>query len=98
MNPFVSQKTAYSDEMKTLFKELREVHARICLQYAEEKGVELNMDHVHRSINAAADFDIIMFKTYAYHQLNSQPKTGLHIDECIAIAAHESYKKVKELG
>lgn len=98
MNPFVSKNIAESDEMKTLFKELREVHARICLQYAEEQGENLDMDHVHRSINAVAEFNIIMFKTYAYHQLNAQPKTGLHIDERIAIAAHESYKKVKELG
>lgn len=97
MNPFVSGKIAESEELKSLFKELREVVGRVCLQYAEEKGENLNMDHVHRSLHASIDFDVIMFKTYAYHQLNSQPNTSLPMSEKIAVAAHESYKRLKEL-
>lgn len=97
MNPFKSEAIADSPELKSLFNELREINARICLQYAEEKGVELNMDHVHRSISAMVDFDVIMFKTYACYQLNNQPETSLDINEKIAIAAHEAYKRVTEL-
>ena len=98
MNPFISQMMADSDKMKALFVELREITARICFQYAEEKGENLNMDHVHRSIHAATDFDVVMFKTYAFHQLNNQPETSLPIDERVAIAAHEAYKKVIKRG
>ena len=97
MNPFQSSAISETEEMKSLFKELREITGRICLQYAEEKGEKLNMDHVHRSLHASIDFDVIMFKTYAYHQLNSQSTTSLPMSEKIAIAAHEAYKKVKEL-
>lgn len=99
MNPFESKgNIAESNEMKALFKELREVHAKICLQYAEEKGADLSMDHVHRCIHSAADFDIIMFKIRASAQLVHQPETTLPIDERIAIAAHEAYKEVKSFG
>ncbi|WVT33183.1 hypothetical protein PS49_79 [Aeromonas phage PS49] len=97
MNPFKSRNIAETEEMKALFKELREITGRICLQYAEEQGEKLNIDHVHRSIHAATDFDVIMFKTHAYHQLNSQPNVSLPMSEKIAIAAHESYKRLKEL-
>lgn len=97
MNPFQSSAISETEEMKSLFKELREVAGRICLQYAEEKGENLNMDHVHRYLHASIDFDVIMFKTYAYHQLNSQPNTSLPMSEKIAVAAHESYKRLKEL-
>lgn len=98
MNPFKYSSLAETEQMKALFKELSELNARICLQHAEEKGVELNMDHVHRSIHAATDFDIVMFKTSAFHQLNNQQETSLDINERIAIAAHEAYNKVKDHG
>ena len=97
MNPFQSGSIAESEELKRLFKELRAVVGRICLQYAEEHGEKLNMDHVHRAIHASTDFDIIMFKTYAYQFLNNQPETSLSIDDCIAGAAHDAYKRVIEL-
>lgn len=99
MNPFENkEKISNTPEMKALFKELRGVTAKICLQYAEEKGEALNMDHVHRSIHAATDFDIIMFKINAAAQLAQQPETSLPMSERIAIAGHEAYKKVIEIG
>ena len=97
-NPFKGQSVAESDKMKALFKKLREVNAEICLQYAEEYGEKLNMDHVHRSLHALTDYDVVMFKIYAASYLNTQPETSLDINERIAIAAHEAYKKVKDLG
>jgi hypothetical protein len=98
MNPFKSDNIAETEEMKALFRELREINARICLLYAEEKGADLNMDHVHRSIHAATDFDVIMFKMYAASKLSTQPETSLSLDERIAVAAHEAYKEVKNIG
>ena len=98
MNPFKSSVIAESDEMKALFKELREINARICLLYAEEKGAEFNTDTVLRNLHSATELDAILFKTYAHQQLNNQPETSLDINERIAIAAHEAYKKVIDLG
>lgn len=97
-NPFKTTGIAESDEMKSLFKELHELNARICLQYAEEKGTEFSIDTVLRNINALTEFDIIMFRTYAHTALTTQPETSLDINERIAIAAHEAYKQVKDLG
>lgn len=97
MNPFQSGSIAESEELKRLFKELRAVVGRICLQYAEDYGEKLNMDHVHRAIYASTDFDIIMFKTYAYQFLNNQPETSLSVNDCIASAAYDAYIQVKQL-
>lgn len=98
INPFKPVNAVESPEMKALFKELRELNARICLLCAEEKGVHLDMVHIHRAIIASTDFDIAMFKSYAQMQLNELIGTStLHIDELVAIAAHEAYKKVKEI-
>ncbi|AKU43733.1 hypothetical protein CPT_Merlin87 [Citrobacter phage Merlin] len=97
-NPFKTTGIAESDEMKALFKELREINARICFQYAEEKGIEFNVDTVLRNINALTEFDIVMFRMFAYTALANQPENTLPIDERIIIAANEAYNKVIEIG
>ncbi|QQG32242.1 hypothetical protein CkP1_0082 [Citrobacter phage CkP1] len=95
MNPFKqSAAIAESEAMKALFKELREVHASICLQHAVEFGEKIDMNFIHNSINASTAFDIVYFKSMAAHKLSTQPENSLPTDERIAVAAHEAYKEV----
>lgn len=97
MNPFKSNDMAETEAMKALFKELREVHASICLQHAVEFGEKIDMNFIQNSINAAATFDVIFFKSIASRYLSMQPETTLRNDDCIAVAAHEAYKEVIKL-
>ncbi|YP_010843961.1 hypothetical protein PP427_gp105 [Salmonella phage KM16] len=97
-NPFKHSNIAKSDEMKSLFNELREINARICLQYAEEKGTEFSVDAVTRELTAAAEIDVVMFRIFAYTALATQPENTSPIDERIIIAANEAYNKVIEIG
>lgn len=94
MNPFKSTATAESPEMKALFKELSELNARICLQYAEEKGCEFNIDTIASYMQGSTAFDIVMFKQYAIYEYDKIPKDLLSPDERIAVAAHEAYKRM----
>ena len=98
MNPFKHTNIAQSDEMKALFKELREINARICFQYAEEKGIDFSVDAVTRELTAATEIDVVMFRMFAYTALATQPENTLPIDERIIIAANEAYNKVIEIG
>lgn len=96
MNPFKSKVTVESPEMKALFKELSELNARICLQYAEEKGCEFNIDTIASYMQGSTAFDIVMFKQYASYEYDKIPSTTLYPGERVAVAAHEAYKRMNK--
>lgn len=98
MNPFSQKNKFSSPEMKALLLQLKEVTAKICLQYAEENGEKYDDALIHQTINSQVQFTNITFKMFAESKLALQPASTLSNDDKVAIAAHEAYKRVVQVG
>lgn len=93
-NIFASKYQTQTPEMKAKFAELRKLVAEMLLLHCEEKGEETDLTHFGVQLKSAIEFDVVWFRTCAFHKLANQPDTPLPMSEKIAIAAHEAYKNM----
>ncbi|AFU64027.1 hypothetical protein ACQ31_gp144 [Salmonella phage STML-198] len=93
MNPFSSSDAmCESEEMKSLFKELRKLHAEIIVQHTIDAGEKTDINFIHNCINAATAFDVIYFKYKAHQKFIKNPYKN--ISDRIYLAASDAYYEV----
>lgn len=95
-NPFNYVDKLGSSEMKALLKELEFVTAKICLLHAEEQGTGFDSNLIQCAIKSEATMAIVKFRAYAGHELATQPECDLSDDDKIAVASHETFKRLTE--
>lgn len=94
MNPFNRDRLPESPERREIVKRLEKVLCELYLNDVESYGEKFNFDRMRAEVGAIVDFQHIYMHTSAYMFFGQQPETSLPIDERMAIAAHEAFKKV----